>query len=68
MVGWIRFTFQTASLVSFFVIRPRRGALETLHQVEAFASGPKASGHGAASSSECHGADTQNSITGVGHV
>ena len=68
MVGWIHFTFQTASLVSLFVIRPRRGALEVLHQVDAFASGPKASGHGAASSSKCQGADTQNSITGAGHV
>jgi hypothetical protein len=39
MVGWIHFTFQTASLVSLFVIRPRREALDAIRHVEAFTSG-----------------------------
>jgi len=68
MVGWIHFTFQTASLVSLFVIRPRREALEALHQVEAYASSPEASGQGKVSFSECQGAATQNSVHGASHV
>ena len=55
MVGWIHFTFQTASLVSLFVIRPRRELLEAVRNFEAFSSSPKASGHGKASFSECQG-------------
>ena len=68
MVGWIHFTFQTASLVSLIIIRPRREALEALRHVEAFASSPEASGHGKASFSECQGPETQNSENGASHV
>ncbi len=68
MVGWIHFTFQAASLVSLFVIRPRREALEALCHVEAFAFSPEANGQGKASFSECQVADTQNSVSGASHV
>ena len=68
MDGWIHFTFQTASLVSLFVIRPRLDLLEALRNVEAFATSPAASGHGDASFSECQGTDTQNFVTRGAHV
>ena len=68
MVGWIHFTFQTASLVSLFVIRPRREALEALRQVEACASSPEASGRGKASFSDWQRVDTQSSVNRTSHV
>ena len=68
MVGWIHFTFQTASLVSLFVIRPRREVLEALRHVEAFASSPNASGRGKASFFDWQRADTQSSVNRTSHV
>lgn len=68
MVGWIHFTFQTASLVSLFVIRPRPEALEALRHVEASASSPEGRAHGKASYSECQGADIQNLVPGASDV
>jgi hypothetical protein len=68
MIGWVHFTFQTASLISLFVIRPRREALEALCRVEVFASRPEASGQGKTSFSECPPVDTQNCVHGASHV
>ena len=68
MVGWIHFTFQTASLVSLFVIRPRREALESLRHVEAFASGHDPGDRVRWVPPRANGGETRNSLTRAGHV
>jgi hypothetical protein len=68
MAGWIHFMFQTASLVSLLVIRLRREQREALRDFAVSASGPGASGHGPASSSESREPETRNSTTRAGHV
>ena len=68
MVGWIHFTFQTASLVSLLVIRPQREALETLHDAEVFASGHHPDDGRPLVPPSTDGEETQNSLTRAGHV
>jgi hypothetical protein len=69
MVVWIHFTFQTASLVSLFVIRPRREALEALRRVGAFASSrPQEEGSRQSEFLRVPRADVQNFVNGGSNV
>ena len=38
MAGWIHFAFETASVVSLFVVRPQREPLRILHTLASDAS------------------------------